>query len=163
MEDEQNGFSLIEIIIVIAIIGVLVSVTIVAFKPQEIFINGRNSNRVSDIRAINTAIGQWLSRDGVMEEDPYFVLGLTAPGVTALTPSDGSITGEGVAATSVTQLLFPAYLEEIPRDPDGTTEYRIGINNLADPTHILVCTDTIEHTSSYSESGYPNGIFCQSS
>lgn len=158
--NKDSGFSLVEIIIVIALIGLLAAVTIITFKPQEIFANGRNTKRVGDIGALNTALGQWLSREGGQDTDVYATLGLTASGVTALTPSDGDITDEGVNATSVGQLALPAYLQIIPKDPDGITEYRVGVDDLDNPAHVLVCTGQIERTSTYSESQYPNGIFC---
>lgn len=151
-----------EIVIVIAIIGILAAVTVVALKPQEIFANGRNARRTHDVASLNTAISQWIAREGVREQDPYAVMGLLDTGVTSLTPSDGSIVGEGVDATTVSQLALPAYLQIIPKDPDGTTEYRVGVDDVSSPSHILVCTDQIEHTTTFSESNYPNGIFCQS-
>lgn len=162
MKNKDAGFSLVEIVIVIAIIGILAAVTVVALKPQEIFANGRNSRRTNDVAAINSGIGQWLAREGLQNTDPYGSLGLTATGVTALAPGDGSITGEGVAAGSITQLTSSGYLQSVPLDPDGTSTYRVGVDDVADPSHVLVCTDQIEETSTYPATTYPNGIFCQS-
>ncbi|MBN2015369.1 prepilin-type N-terminal cleavage/methylation domain-containing protein [Candidatus Dojkabacteria bacterium] len=161
-KNKFKGFTLVEIVIVIAIIGILAAVTVVALKPQEIFANGRNSRRTNDVAALNSSVGQWLSREGIQETDPYVTLGLTAVGVTALTPGDGSISGEGVAASTVTQLTAAGYIQNIPLDPDGSTEYRIGVDNVGSPSHVLVCTGSIEHTSTYPAATYPNSIFCQS-
>ena len=162
MLKENQGFTLVEIVIVIAIIGILAAVTVVALKPQEIFANGRNSRRTNDVAALNSAIGQWLAREGLQETDPYSTLGLTASGVSALTPGDGSISGEGVAASTVSEPEDEGYLQNIPIDPDGSTEYRIGVDDVSSPSHVLVCTAQIEHTSTYPAATYPNGIFCQS-
>ena len=161
MFKKQEGFTLVEIIIVIAIIGILAAVTIVALKPQEIFANGRNSRRTNDVAALTQAVGQWFVREGQDVDDPYSELGLTATGVTAISPSDG-ITGEGVDASTVTALETAGYLQDIPTDPDGSTEYRIGVDDVTDPSHIIVCTNGIETTSTYPEATYPNGVFCQS-
>jgi prepilin-type N-terminal cleavage/methylation domain-containing protein len=164
---KQKGFTLVEIVIVIAIIGILAAVTIVALKPQEIFANGRNSRRTNDVAALNSAIGQWLAREGLQETDPYAALDLTASGVLALVPSDGSIAGEGIDAEDPARALEgvltgAGYMQNIPLDPDGATSYRVGVDELATPTHVLVCTDQIEATSTYPDTTYPNGIFCQS-
>lgn len=161
-KSKEEGFSLVEVVIVVAIIGLLAATTIVLFKPQEIFANGRNAKRISDVGSLNTAIGQWLSREGAQEVNPYDVLGLLGSGVDAISPGDGDVTGEGVDATTVTEISLPAYIHIIPKDPDGTTEYRIGVNDLSNPLHVIVCTDQIEYTSTYPESKYPNNIFCQS-
>ncbi|MBN2015940.1 prepilin-type N-terminal cleavage/methylation domain-containing protein [Candidatus Dojkabacteria bacterium] len=156
-----EGFTLVEIVIVVAIIGIIAAVTVVALKPQELFANGRNARRITDIAALNTAMGQWLAREGLQMTDPYSTLGLTAPGVSALTPGDGSITGEGVNASAVTQLTSAGYMQSIPLDPNGV-QYRIGVDNVATPAYVLICTDQVENTSSYPEGQYPNGMFCQS-
>lgn len=160
MRINQKAFSLIEIIIVIAILGFLASVTIVTFKPQEIFANSRNAKRLSDINAVNTAISQWLAREGSSDENPYGTLGLTPNGIQAITPADGTIVSEGIAVTSLSAISDPAYIHILPNDPDGTSNYRVGVNNTDKPSHILVCTDQIEFTSTYPESDYPNGIYC---
>ncbi len=131
-----------------------------SFKPQEIFANGRNAKRLSDINAVNTAIGQWLAREGSSDEDPYGTLGLTPDGIQAITPADGTIAAEGIAVTALNAISDPAYLQSLPDDPDGLNDYRVGVNNTDKPSHILVCTDNIEFTSTYPESDYPNGIYC---
>lgn len=162
MKKNQFGFTLVEIVIVIAVIGLLAATTIVMLRPQEIFINSRNSKRLKDVAAINQAIGQWLAREGLQQQDPYNALGLTAAGVLAITPGDGNIAGEGVDGTTVLVLEMPAYLQAIPLDPDNSTEYRVGTDDIANPQHILVCTDQIEFTDAFTAATYPNGIFCQS-
>lgn len=158
----QKGFTLVEIVIVIAIIGILAATTVVALKPQEVFANGRNARRLEDIKAMNTAIGQWMSREGINVSDQFSTLGLTASGVSSLTPGDGTILNEGVEASSVTLIKTTGYLNQIPTDPDGSTEYRIGVDDISAPSHVLICTNQIEFTSTYDEANYPNGLFCLS-
>ncbi len=162
MHIKESAFSLVEIVIVIAIMGVLATVVVVSLKPQEIFANGRNSKRLEDIGAINTAIGQWWAREGVQETDPYTILGLMGSGITALTPSDGTIDGEGIPATTISRLVTDEYLRNIPTDPIGSLDYRVGVDDVTNPLHIIVCTNQIEVTSGYPAAQYPNGLFCLS-
>lgn len=160
---KEEGFSLIEILIVIAIIGILAVVTVVALKPQELFANGRNSRRVADVNALNSAIGQWLNREGLQQTDPFSTLGLTGSGINAVDSSNGITTADGVAASAVTTLTSTGYLLSIPSDPISTNVgYRIGVDNVTTPEHILVCSGDIEITSTYPSSQYPNGVFCLS-
>ncbi len=162
MTKKQKGFTLVEIVIVIAIIGILAAVTVVALKPQEIFANGRNSRRTNDIAALNTAIGQWLAREGIDETDPYTAIGLT-PATDVIDPSDGVGADEGAAASALsTALVGTGYVQSIPTDPDGSTVYRVGVDDGTDPSHILICTNNIETTSTYPAETYPNNAFCQS-
>jgi len=160
MKSEQNAFSLIEIILVITIIGVLAAVAVVAFNPQDIFANGRNTRRTNDIISIKDALSQWMTRESVASEDPFSQLGLTAVGVDPLTPQDGTVTDEGIEGSSLTQLTDIGYLQDIPKDPDGVTEYRVGVDDIENPSIIIICSDKIENTVNYSEEDYPNGIFC---
>jgi len=123
--------------------------------------DAKNSRRTQDVAAINAAIGKWLAREGLQAPDPFLALGLTETGVTEITPAD-SIVGEGIDATSLDQIISTGYMQTIPVDPDGVTEYRVGVDDVYNPTHIIVCTDQIENTTVYPASTYPNGMFCQS-
>lgn len=159
---KTKGFTLVEIVIVIAIIGILAAVTIVALKPQDIFRNGRNSRRIQDVSALNTAIGQWLAREGLADTTPYDADGLNVTGTVAITPADGLGATEGVSCSNAGILVTAGYLTGVPADPDGATQYRCGLDNVATPTHVYVCTDQIEWTSTYPEADYPDNLHCLS-
>lgn len=53
---EKKGFTLIELIVVLALIAILVLVLIVALRPQEIFKRARDTQRQGDLRTLATAI-----------------------------------------------------------------------------------------------------------
>lgn len=56
----KNGFTLIEILLVIGIIAVLATVVIVALNPAQRFADARNARRLSDIQSILSATQQYI-------------------------------------------------------------------------------------------------------
>ena len=55
----RKGFTLIEILLVIALIAILASITIVAINPAGQFEKARDTERASDLNAIMSAIHQY--------------------------------------------------------------------------------------------------------
>lgn len=102
----QEGFTLIEILVVIAIIALLATIVFVALDPVRRFADARNSRRWNDVNSILTAIHQYIVDNG--GDLP-----------TGLATSQAS-TELGSCATcdNLTTPLAP-YLKSIPVDPEG--------------------------------------------
>jgi prepilin-type N-terminal cleavage/methylation domain-containing protein len=60
MIKRKNGFTLIELLVVIAIIAVLSVVVILTLNPAELLKQARDSNRISDLSTLKTAISLYL-------------------------------------------------------------------------------------------------------
>jgi prepilin-type N-terminal cleavage/methylation domain-containing protein len=58
----QQGFTLIEILIVVAIIAILASVVLVGLGPTQA--QGRDARRVSDLREVQTALELYYNKNG---------------------------------------------------------------------------------------------------
>ncbi len=58
---EQKGFTLIELLIVIAIIAVLAVVVVLTLNPAELLKQARDSNRVSDLSTLKSAVSLYLA------------------------------------------------------------------------------------------------------
>ena len=58
---KKKGFTLIELLVVIAIIAILSIVVVLTLNPAEMLRRSRDSNRVSDLSVIKTAIGLYLA------------------------------------------------------------------------------------------------------
>jgi len=56
----QSGFTLIELLVVIAIIAILAIVVVLTLNPAQLLQQARDSNRISDLATIKSAIGYYM-------------------------------------------------------------------------------------------------------
>jgi prepilin-type N-terminal cleavage/methylation domain-containing protein len=122
---EQKGFTLLEILLVIAAIGILAAIVIIAINPTRQISQARNAVRQSDINTIQKALEQYL-----IDNKAYPTSISTTPRYICNT---ASLQTEGPACTGFVDLkvLVPNYIAAIPRDPQATgdsTGYNIVIN-----------------------------------
>jgi prepilin-type N-terminal cleavage/methylation domain-containing protein len=61
MFETKKGFTLLELLIVIAILAILASVTFVALNPVELLRKSRDSQRMADLASMRTAINYYIA------------------------------------------------------------------------------------------------------
>ncbi len=132
MHKEKKGFTLIEILIVIAIMVIMATVVVVALNPTKRFQDARNARRQSDIQSILTAIHQ-----SIVDNNGTMPTGInTTEKQLGTCVSGGTATCTTTAATCLDMSAsMSAYLKSIPFDPNGTavlTQYSVvaDANNL---------------------------------
>ena len=91
MKTNSRGFTLIELLVVIAIIAILSVVVILTLNPAELLRQARDSNRISDLSTLKTAIGQYLA------DVSSPTLGFTAAGTTYTVCRESNTTSTAVA------------------------------------------------------------------
>jgi len=106
MGKRRNGFTLVELLVVVGIIGILSGLVIVSISPSGYFGRGRDSRRLADLTTIQSALEQYFSQNGSYPTPPL--------------PSAGSAwTSGGVT-----------YLKSMPGDPLGANyEYCVSGSN----------------------------------
>jgi len=116
MKHKKFGFTLLEILLVVAAIGILAAIVIVAINPNEQLAKVRDSERQSEVNTLYDAIqqynidnGQWPSEVENMEDD-------SAAAVCADGVNDGS-------CINLTDDLTPAHLAAIPADPQAAGNF----------------------------------------
>jgi len=103
-----EGFTLIEILVVVALIAILAAVTIVAINPAKNFADTRNATRSADVTQILNATTQYTSEEG------HSVSGLGV--IPACTATAGCI-GTGATCVNLSTVLVDEYIVSIPEDP----------------------------------------------
>ena len=59
MSPTRAGFTLIEVLVSLAIVAVLSTVVVVTLNPAELMKQARDSNRISDLNTVNTALSTY--------------------------------------------------------------------------------------------------------
>ena len=116
------GFTLIEVLLVIAILAILAAVVIVAINPAKQFGESQNAQRRSDVRAILDAVHQYsIDNYGSLPGDIPF-------GTTCLIDgTDICQAGISCIGVSIDDLITDQkYLTDIPSDPTVATDELTG-------------------------------------
>ena len=148
---KNNGFTLIEILIVIGIIAILASIVVIAINPAKQFAQARNAQRTANVNAILNAIGQRIADNkGIFEG--HFTIGsdtyhcgkipkdISNPITFTPILSTNGTTADETEETGKLGCLVPTYISILPSDPtysSGTdTLYKINMNDIG---RISVC------------------------
>jgi type IV pilus assembly protein PilA len=124
---KKQGFTLIEILVVIGIIAVLALIVLVAINPARQFAQARNTQRTSNVEAILNAIGQ-----NMADNKGVFTCSTAINGLSVVNPVPSPLatttpaTGERICAGSSCSYtgpkidlscLAPTYIPTLPSDP----------------------------------------------
>jgi len=114
---QQKGFTLLEVLLVIAMIAILAAIVIIAINPAKQLAESRNAQRRSDVNTILNAVYQYaIDNGGTM---PASITALVANTPTEICVSDGATAcGANVDLNVLT--LLEKYIVSMPHDPNGT-------------------------------------------
>lgn len=118
-----KGFTLIEILVVVALIAILTAITFIAINPAKNFEDTRNAQRSSDVTQILNAVTQYTSEQGHLLSD----LG-TIPLCDAVAPSPTAVE-IGSAALDLGDTAGPLvdeYIVGMPVDPSDSDDANTG-------------------------------------
>jgi prepilin-type N-terminal cleavage/methylation domain-containing protein len=111
MKNNNKGFTLIEILVVIGIIAILAAIVLIAINPARQFRQANDSQRTSNVNAVLNAIGQYIA-----DNKGALPSGVPAVGAAAVEIRKAA-GGADLCAT-----LVPKYLPALPIDPTTGTD-----------------------------------------
>jgi len=136
----RKGFTIIELLVVMAIIGILASVMVIAVNPAHQFAAARDTERQSDLYAILSAVYQYSGEhSGSLPDtdgDPNtsnFPTTRTCIGTVA---PCFNLAGAGDSG----QTIVPVYMPNMPHDPKTGNDQDTGYFIYVDPNGHLVAS-----------------------
>jgi prepilin-type N-terminal cleavage/methylation domain-containing protein len=138
-QTRQYGFTLIEVLLVIAIMAILAAIVIVAINPAKQLGEAQNTQRRSDVRTILDAVIQYsLDHDGALP-------GEIAMGSSCATGGEVICKVEAACGgASLDELVTDGkYLSELPNDPTAASGAATGYH-IIQSSHgrVTVCANT---------------------
>jgi prepilin-type N-terminal cleavage/methylation domain-containing protein len=108
-----QGFTLIEVLVVIGMLAILSTVVLVAVNPLRQFAQARNSQRESDVATLLNAISE-----RIVDEGGTFSVPGDQTGCTVALPSTPTVIGNAHPDDlDLRPCLVSTYLTELPHDP----------------------------------------------
>lgn len=106
-DSTKKGFTLVELLIVIAVLAILATAAVIILNPVELLARGRDAKRVSDLRVLSSAINLYI---GDRKGSSSFSLGVT--------PTDGCNNGTGGR-----RVTAPGVITHTFKTADGTSSF----------------------------------------
>ena len=118
MKKFQKGFTLIEVLLVVAILAILAGLVILAINPQKQLLDARNAQRKADVSVILNAVYQYsVDNKGNM---PGSNIPVAPTAAIEICSSAVSATCTGASLADLSLLITTQlYLSAIPVDPAG--------------------------------------------
>ena len=162
--NSQKGFTLVELLVVIAVVAVLATATIVLLNPSEILRQTRDSNRISDLTTLKTAIVTYIAETGssayigdanTCYAHPSSTLadcaGRFSGSAVATFASSRKVDGTGWIPKNFTAMSSRAPIPVLPIDPVNNATFFYAYK--AEPTQLLFKVNAKMESEKYSKGG----------
>lgn len=148
----KNGFTLIEVLIVIGIIAILATIVLVAVNPTRQFKLARDSQRTSNVNALLNAIHQ-----NITEHKGEFICNGSKKDIPIAPRLVRSASTSPENEGDIASCLVPDYISSLPFDPSASgahyednSDYNTGYIIYRDSNNRITASSTGELTPSIS-------------
>lgn len=123
--NKHAGFTLLELLIVIAIIAILSVALIIVINPAETLKKSRDAQRISDLSTLKTALGIYTTSTSTPTLSgagygPCLATGLAAGTSTSLSTASTTVDGTGWIPVNFNSLTGGSPISNLPVDPINT-------------------------------------------
>lgn len=159
IDKKNKGFTLLEILLVIALIGILAGIVLVAINPNRQLAQARNLQRTVDIDNINDAIELYTIKNKGINT---LTINNTYTEIcnTGTEPSSSSTTN--CTGKLDLRALVPTYIRQIPRDPQvSSTSTGTGYELAKDNTNKISIKPKTSELSKNIGLNYPDELYAK--
>lgn len=145
----KKGFTLIELLIVIAVLAILTTVVVVVLNPAQMLAEARDSQRLSDLSSIQSAISLYLvaATSPAMTAGPFSTNAAACAFGTCTVRNVYAVDGSGWVGINIRSIPSGSPLAFLPRDPVNSATIQYAYK--ADATALTYEIDAVLESTKY--------------